>query len=32
MCWREGHTGPDAGFEERQHKATILNKKAAGLN
>lgn len=21
-CWLEGHTGPDAGFEERKHKAT----------
>ncbi len=20
LCWREGHTGPDAGFEERGHR------------
>lgn len=26
-CWKEGHEGEDAGFEERRHKATKLVKK-----
>jgi tetratricopeptide (TPR) repeat protein len=25
-CWKEGHTGPDAGLEERRHKALTYNK------
>lgn len=29
-CWREGHTRPDAGYEERRHKAVALGKSAAG--
>ena len=30
MCWKEGHTGPDAGYEERRHKAVALQRAAAG--
>ena len=30
LCWKEGHTGPDAGFEERHHKAVILRRNALG--
>ncbi|KAF2789538.1 hypothetical protein K505DRAFT_365512 [Melanomma pulvis-pyrius CBS 109.77] len=26
-CWMEGHRGPDAGFEERRHKAVLYSKK-----
>lgn len=25
-CWREGHMGADAGYEERRHRAVQLNK------
>jgi len=25
-CWKEGHTGPDVGLEERRHKALAYNK------
>jgi hypothetical protein len=27
-CWKEGHTGPDAGLEERKHKAAAYKKQA----
>lgn len=31
-CWREGHTGPDAGFDEKQHRWTkYQSKKGTGL-
>ena len=30
MCWKEGHTGPDAGYEERRHKAVALQRAKAG--
>ena len=30
MCWKEGHIGPDAGYEERRHKAVALQRAAAG--
>lgn len=26
-CWMEGHRGPDAGFEEKRHKAVLYSKK-----
>ena len=26
LCWKEGHTGPDAGYEERRHKAVALRR------
>jgi ANCHR-like B-box zinc-binding protein len=25
-CWKEGHTGPDAGLEERRHRAAAFKK------
>lgn len=25
-CWNEGHRGPDAGYEERRHRAVVFNK------
>jgi hypothetical protein len=27
-CWKEGHTGPDAGMEERRHRAAAYKKDA----
>lgn len=30
LCWKEGHTGPDAGYEERRHKAVALRKNTVG--
>ena len=29
-CWKEGHTGPDAGYEQRHHKAVGLQRNAVG--
>lgn len=29
-CWKEGHTEPDAGYEERQHKAVGLRRNPVG--
>jgi hypothetical protein len=26
-CWMEGHRGPDAGYEEKRHKAVLYSKK-----
>jgi hypothetical protein len=26
LCWKEGHTGPDAGYEERRHNAVALRR------
>lgn len=25
-CWDEGHTGPEAGYDERRHKAVVYNR------
>jgi len=30
LCWKEGHTGPDAGYEERRHKAAALRRDTVG--
>lgn len=30
VCWKEGHTGPDAGYEERRHKAVALRRNKVG--
>lgn len=30
LCWKEGHTGPDAGYEERRHKAVALRRNTVG--
>jgi hypothetical protein len=30
-CWMEGHRGPDAGWEEKRHKAVLYSKKKKEL-
>lgn len=30
LCWKEGHTGPDAGYEEQKHKAVALRRNKVG--
>jgi hypothetical protein len=30
-CWKEGHLGPDAGLDERRHKAKFLTQKGDSL-
>lgn len=30
LCWKEGHTGPDAGYEERRHRAVALRRNKVG--
>lgn len=29
-CWEEGHRGPDAGFEERKHRALVFSRGEKG--
>lgn len=30
LCWKEGHTGTDAGYEERRHRAVALRRNPVG--
>lgn len=31
LCWKEGHTGPDVGYENRRHKSEKLRRNPAGI-